>query len=221
MTCEDILKQLEEMSNPEAVAGMARFGITGKKVLGVSIPSLEKIAKQAGKDPKLARQLWDSEVHEAQILACMVADPEKLSNRQMEQWVKDFESWDVCDQCCSRLFRKTHPAWEKALEWSSRKQEFVKRAGFVMMAQLAVHDKKADNNDFEKFFALIEKNAADERNYVKKAVNWALRQIGKRNPHLMERAIQIAETIQKTDSKSARWIAADALRELRERRAKR
>jgi len=221
MTCEDILKQLEEMSNPEAVAGMARFGITGKKVLGVSIPSLEKIAKQAGKDPKLARQLWDSEVHEAQILACMVADPEKLSNRQLEQWVKDFESWDVCDQCCSRLFRKTHPAWEKALEWSSRKQEFVKRAGFVMMAQLAVHDKKADNNDFEKFFALIEKNAADDRNYVKKAVNWALRQIGKRNPHLMERAIQIAESIQKTDSKSARWIAADALRELRERRAKR
>jgi len=221
MTCEDILKQLEDSSNPEAAAGMARFGITGKKVLGVSIPSLEKIAKQTGKDPKLARQLWDSEVHEAQILACMVADPEKLSNRQLEQWVKDFESWDVCDQCCSRLFRKTHPAWEKALEWSSRKQEFVKRAGFVMMAQLAVHDKKADNNDFEKFFALIEKNAADDRNYVKKAVNWALRQIGKRNPHLMERAIQIAETIQKTDSKSARWIAADALRELRERRAKR
>jgi len=221
MTCEDILKQLEDSSNPEAAAGMARFGITGKKVLGVSIPNLEKIAKQTGKDPKLARQLWDSEVHEAQILSCMVADPEKLSNRQMEQWVKDFESWDVCDQCCSRLFRKTHPAWEKALEWSSRKQEFVKGAGFVMMAQLAVHDKKADNNDFEKFFALIEKNAADDRNYVKKAVNWALRQIGKRNPHLMERAIQIAETIQKTDSKSARWIAADALRELRERRAKR
>ncbi len=221
MTCEDILKQLEDMSNPEAVAGMARFGITGKKVLGVPIPSLEKIAKQSGKDPKSARQLWDSQVHEARILACMVADPEKLSNRQMEQWVKEFEPWDLCDQCCSRLFRKTHVAWEKALERSSRKQESVRRAGFVMMAQLAVHDKKAEDNDFEKFFVLIEKNAADERNYMKKAVNWALRQIGKRNPQLTERAIEIAETIQKTDSKAARWIAADALRELRERRAKR
>jgi 3-methyladenine DNA glycosylase AlkD len=220
MNYDDILKQLEGMSNPEAVAGMARFGITGKKVLGISIPNLEKIAKQTGKDSKLARQLWDSEVHEARILACMIADPEKLSNRQMEQWVKEFESWDICDQCCSRLFRKTDSAWEKAIEWSSRKQEFVKRAGFVMMAQLAVHDKKADNNDFEKFFALIEKHAADDRNYVKKAVNWALRQIGKRNPKLMERAIDVAETIQKTDSKAARWIAADALKELRERKAR-
>lgn len=220
MTCEDILKQLEKISNPEAVAGMTRFGIRGKKILGISIPNLEKIAKQAGKDPKLAKQLWDSEVHEAQILACMIANPQKLSNRQMEQWVKDFESWDICDQCCNRLFRKSHLAWEKAIEWSSRKQEFVKRAGFVLMAQLAVHDKRAGNNGFEMFFTLIEENAADDRNYVKKAVNWALRQIGKRNPQLMERAIQIAETIQKTDSKSARWIASDALRELRERKAK-
>lgn len=214
MRYKDILKQLKSMSNPDAVAGMARFGISHRNALGVSIPDLRKMAKQIGKDHKLAGQLWRSGIHEARIVAGMIDDPNVVTEKQMESWAKDFDSSDLCDQCCSNLFDKTDFAYQKAIEWSSRDEEFVKRAGFVLMACFAVHDKKAEDKRFERFFPLIKREAKDERNFVKKAVNWALRQIGKRNLRLNKKAIKTAKEIQKVDSKSAGWIASDALREL-------
>lgn len=214
LDCEEILKQLKSLSNPEAVAGMARFGINPKNTYGVSIPVLRKMAKQIGKSHLLAEKLWDSGIHEAQILAGMIDLPEKVTEAQLERWVKDFDSWDVCDQVCSNLFDQTKFAHKKGIEWSKKSEEFVKRAGFVLMATLAVHDKEADNRKFLKFLTVIQREAIDERNFVKKAVNWALRQIGKRNPALNQMAIRTAKEIQKIDSKSAKWIASDAIREL-------
>jgi len=214
MQCAQILTKLRSLSNPEAAAGMARFGINPKNTYGVSIPDLRKIAKETGKDHALAQELWSSGIHEARILASMVDAHELVTEEQMDSWVKDFDSWDVCDQCCNNLFSKTAFAYKKAVDWSTRKEVFVKRAGFVLMACLAVHDKKAEDKSFELFFPLIQKGASDERNFVKKAVNWALRQIGKRNPNLNKKAIALAKDIQKLDSKSAKWVASDALREL-------
>ncbi len=214
MHCKDILQQLESLSNPEAVAGMARFGINSNNTYGVSIPALRKIARDTGKDHALALALWQSGIHEARILAGMIDEPEKVTREQMESWAVDFDSWDVCDQVCSNLFDKTEFARHKALEWSGRKEEFVKRAGFVLMAALAVHDKKANDEEFLKFLPIIKREAIDDRNFVKKAVNWALRQIGKRNLNLNRAAIETAKEIQEIDSKAARWIASDALREL-------
>lgn len=214
MQYDDILQKLEALSDPEAVAGMARFGINPENTYGVSIPNLRQIAKETGKDHTLAQKLWVSGIHEALILASMVDDPEMVTEEQMECWVQDFDSWDVCDQCCMNLFEKTGFAYQKANEWSSNDREFTKRTAFVLMARLAVSDKKADDALFESFFPLIKREAGDNRNFVKKAVNWALRQIGKRNLNLNRKAIQVAEDIQTMDSKSARWIAADALREL-------
>jgi 3-methyladenine DNA glycosylase AlkD len=211
---KEILNKLRSLSNPEAVAGMARFGINPKNTYGVSIPVLRKMAKQIGKNHLLAQQLWVSGVHEARILAGIIDDPEMVTERQMESWVKDFDSWDVCDQVCSNLFDQTRFAHKKAIEWSKRDEEFVKRAGFVLMAALAVHDKEKSDREFEKFFFLIKKEAMDERNFVKKAVNWALRQIGKRSAYLNRVAIKTAQMIQKKNSKAARWVAADALRKL-------
>jgi len=215
--CEHILKQLESLSNPEAVAGMARFGINPTNTYGVSIPVLRKMAKQIGKDHLLAKKLWNSGIHEARILAPLIDPLETVTEKQMESWVKDFDSWDICDQCCSNLFDKTKFAHKKAIEWSKRREEFVKRAGFVLMATLAVHDKESGNQKFMRFLPIIKREATDERNFVKKAVNWALRQIGKRNSALNKIAIQTATEIQKIDSKSARWIASNAIRELTNR----
>jgi len=214
MEYDDVLRQLKSLSNPEAVAGMARFGINAKNTYGVSIPDLRKMAKGIGKNHILAQKLWDSGIHEARILAGMIDLPERVTEKQMEHWVKDFDSWDVCDQVCSNLFDKTKFAYPKAIKWSKRNEEFIKRAGFVLMATLAVHDKEADNQKFIRFLPIIKREATDERNFVKKAVNWALRQIGKRNSALNKIAIQTAKEIQKIDSKSAKWIASDALREL-------
>lgn len=214
MHCKDILQQLESLSSPKARAGMARFGINPNNTYGVSIPALRKIARETGKDHALALALWQSGIHEARILAGMVDEPEKVTGEQMDAWAADFDSWDVCDQVCSNLFDKTDLAYQKAVEWSNRQEEFVKRAGFVLMAALAVHDKKASDKEFLKFLPLIKREAADDRNFVKKAVNWALRQIGKRNLNLNRAAVETAKDIQGIDSKAARWIASDALREL-------
>lgn len=214
MQPKQVINRLKSLSDPEAVKGMARFGINPKNTYGVSIPNLRKLAKEIGRNHELAQQLWETGIHEARILASMIDNPEEVTNEQMESWVKDFDSWDVCDQCCNNLFQKTRFAYQKAIEWSSRKEEFVKRAGFVLMACLAVSDKKAADNPFVTFLSVIQKEAVDNRNYVKKAVNWALRQIGKRNPALNKKAIETAEEIQKVDSRSSRWISSDALREL-------
>lgn len=211
---EEIVKQLKSLSNPEALAGMAKFGIKTRNALGVSIPDLRKIAKVTGKNHLLAQRLYSSGIHEARMLAGMIDDPGMVTEEQMENWVKEFNSWDVCDQCCSNLLDKTRFAHQKAIEWSERTEEFVKRAGFAMMAALAVHDKKAKDKAFLKFLPIIKRESIDERNFVKKAVNWALRQIGKRNMALNKAAIKTAREIQKLNSKSARWIASDAIREL-------
>lgn len=209
-----MLKRLKLMSNPTAVEGMARFGINPRNTFGVSMPDLRRIAKEAGRDHALAQKLWQSGIHEAKIVACLVDDPKSVNEEQLERWVRDFDSWDVCDQCCSSLFDKTKFAYDKTVQWANQSEEFVKRAGFTLMAVLAVHDKKAADTDFLGFLPIIKDQSVDERNYVKKAVNWALRQIGKRNQNLNKAAIKAANEIRRIDSKSARWIASDALREL-------
>ncbi|MEM3737023.1 MAG: DNA alkylation repair protein [Candidatus Bathyarchaeia archaeon] len=214
MQYEDILRKLRELSNPKAVEGMARFGINPENTYGVSIPNLRRIAKEIEKDHSLAQQLWFSGVHEARILASMIDDPIQVTEKQMDLWIKDFNSWDVCDQCCMNLFSKTSMAWEKAIEWTKREKEFEKRAGFVLIACLAWYDKESPDEKFLVFLPVIKQGANDDRNYVKKAVNWALRNIGKRNPDLNKKAIETAKEIQKMDSRSAQWIASDAIREL-------
>lgn len=193
---------------------MAKYGINTDFALGVSIPNLRKIAKEIGKNHKLALQLWNIKIHEARILASMIDEPKLVTEKQMETWINDFNSWDLCDQCCNNLFRKTKFAHQKAVEWSKREEEFQKRAGFTLMACLAVHDKSAEDKDFIKFFRLIKNESNDSRNYVKKAVNWALRQIGKRNLNLNKIVIESAKEINKMESKTAKWIAKYALREL-------
>jgi 3-methyladenine DNA glycosylase AlkD len=214
MQLEEILRELESLADREAVKGMARFGINPTNTYGVSIPSLRVMAKKIGRNHVLAQQLWSSGIHEGRILAGMIDSPEVVTEEQMENWVKDFDSWDVCDQVCSNLFDKTEFAHRKAVEWSRRREEFVKRAGFVLMAALSVHDKKAEDEAFLKFLPIVKSESIDDRNFVKKAVNWALRQIGKRNFALNRAAVSAAGEIQKMDSKSAKWIASDALREL-------
>ena len=214
MNVETILKEFKQLGNPANVEGMRRFGIYAPKVYGVPMPELRRIARSIGKDHRLAQQLWNSGAHEARIVASLIDDPHKVSDLQMERWARKFNNWAVCDACCCNLFDKTDFAYKKAVAWTSRSEEFVKRAGFTLMAALAVHDKTAPDSAFLTFLPLLQRESMDERNFVRKAVNWALRQIGKRNPDLNRAAIRSAEAIQKIDSKAARWIAADALREL-------
>ena len=211
---DDILNRIKGLYNAENVAGMTRFGINPNKTFGVPIPTLRKMAKEVGKQHDLARELWKSGIHEARILAVLVEDPAQVGEKQMEAWVVDFDSWDVCDQCCSNLFDLTPFAHRKAKESSEREEEFVKRAGFVLMATLAVHDKRSADEVFLAFLPIIARGATDDRNFVKKAVNWALRQIGKRNMILNEASIRTAIEIRLIGSRSATWIAGDALREL-------
>jgi len=212
--CNTILTKLKSLGSSRAVEGMARFGINVPKIWGVSAPDLHSLAREIGRDHGLAARLWKTGVHDARILAALIDDPAKVTPRQMERWARDFDSWAVCDAACSCLFDKTPYAWTKAVEWTGREPEYVKRAGFVLMAALAIHDKKALDERFEAFVPLIIKHATDERNFVKKAVNWALRQIGKRNIRLNLLAIRAAQDIRRIDSKAAGWIASDALREL-------
>jgi 3-methyladenine DNA glycosylase AlkD len=215
MSVRAVLAEMRSKADPKAVEGMARFGISSSNTLGLSIPTIRKMARRLGRDHKLALGLWESGVHEARVLAAMVDDPALVTDAQMEKWVRDFDSWDVCDGCCGTLFDKTEHAYSKALEWSGRKEEFVRRAGYVLMAELAVHDKEAPDSEFLGFFPAIESGSTDSRNFVRKGVNWALRQIGKRDARLNREAIKLGVRISKLDSASARWVASDALRELR------
>lgn len=211
---DEIIRNIKKLENKKNREGMARYGINVDKAFGVPVYVLRDMAKKLKRDHELALELWQTGFHEARLLACLIDDVKKVTEEQMEQWVKDFDSWDICDICCSNLFDKTPFAYKKILEWSKRQEEYVKRAGFVLIACLAVHDKKASDEEFEKFFPIIIRDCGDERNYVKKAVNWALRGIGKRNANLNQRAIEVANEIVKIDSRSARWLAKDALREL-------
>ncbi len=210
---QKVIQKLNSLRNPKNIEGMARFGISSKNTLGISIYDLRKIAKEIGRDHQLALKLWESGIHEARILAGFVDEPEKVTENQLEKWVKDFDSWDTVDQV-SALIAHTPFAIKKIHEWSRRKEEFVRRTAFSLIAEMGWWDKSLKDVDFEQFFPLIKSAATDERNFVRKAVNWALRNIGKRNKALNERAVAVAKEIQKVDSKSARWIAADALREL-------
>jgi 3-methyladenine DNA glycosylase AlkD len=213
-TVEEILNKLKEKARPDQLEGMAKFGMVVEERLGVSIPEMRKIAKDVGKDHKLALELWRTGIVEARIVAAMIDEHEKLTEKQMEDWVKDINSWDVCDQVCMNLFEKTPLALKKILDWSKREEEFVKRTSFALIACLAWHDKKAGDEKFVKLLPVIKGGAKDDRNFVKKAVNWALRNIGKRNPNLNKAAIKAAKEIQQIDSKTARWIASNAIKEL-------
>src|SRR2546428_1795902 len=217
---EQIIHEMDTRGDPKAVAGMARCGIETSKAFGVSIPQRRDLAGKIGKNHHLAEQLWGTGIHEARILAGMTDDPARVTEDQMEKWAADFDSWDIVDGSCGNLFDKTEFAVGKAHEWSKRREEYVKRAGFVLMAELAVHDKKAGDKTFLDFLPLIVREATDERNFVKKAVNWALRQIGKRNAALNAAALKICAEIVDSGSKSGKWIAADALRELTSPRVK-
>ncbi|MFZ5644419.1 MAG: DNA alkylation repair protein [Bacillota bacterium] len=215
MVAEDIIELLRKRESPENKAGMARFGINVEQAFGVPVTELRKIAREIGKNHQLALELWSTGFHEAKIMAVLVAEPKKLDRETMESWARDFDSWDITDLSMIHLFRKNPEAHSLAVSWAGRQEEFVKRAGFALMATLAVHDKKSGDQFFKEYLALVEDASEDERNYVKKAVNWALRQIGKRNFHLREKAIETAERIALKNSRSARWIASDALRELK------
>lgn len=211
---KDVLGKLQSKARPEQLKGMAKYGMTVEQRLGVSVPDMRKLAKEIGRDHKLALDLWRTGIAEARIMAGMVGDPAKLTEEQMEEWVKDINSWDVCDQVCMNLFEKNQLAWKKIGDWSEREEEFVRRTAFSLIACLAWHDKKASDERFIELLPVIIRGATDERNFVKKAVNWALRNIGKRNLNLNEAAINTAKKIKRLDSKAARWVASDTLREL-------
>jgi len=214
-TVRRAIAELQRHGSRYNVEGMARFGIRSDDVYGVSKPTLDRIARSIGKNHDLGLRLWQTGNHDARLLGMLISEPAKVSSRQMEAWVKDFDNWDVCDGTCCHLFAAAKPAWKKSLSWTRRKNEFEKRAGFALIAFLAVHDKAAPDNAFEPCLAAIERESWDDRNFVRKAVNWALRNIGKRNKRLNRAAIACAERIKQQGTRAARWIAADALRELR------
>jgi 3-methyladenine DNA glycosylase AlkD len=214
MDAKEVLERLRALESPKDREGMARFGINPAHALGISVTKLRGIGKEIGRDHDLALELWDSGVHEARILATIIDDPKLVTKRQMSSWVEDLDSWDLCDQACMNLFWRAAGGVDLALEWTERNEVFVKRAGFAIMARLATKKANASDELLESFLPVIESASDDDRNFVRKAVNWALRQIGKRNAHLNELAIETAERIGQRGTKSARWIANDALREL-------
>jgi 3-methyladenine DNA glycosylase AlkD len=217
-TAADILNELEANADPRNLGGMRKTGMAVEKRLGVPVPVMRRIARQTGKDHRLARQLWKTGIAEARIVASMIAIPEELTEKEIDAWVGEIDSWDVCDQACMNLFEKSALGRRKIGEWAGRDEEFVRRAAFALIACLAWHDKQAPDREFLDFMPVIKRGATDERNFVKKAVSWALRNIGKRNPRLRKAAIKTARDLQRLDSKAARWVAADVIRELESRR---
>lgn len=213
-TFDEVMEELRTMAKPQKLEGMARFGIKRDKRLGISMPELREAGKSIGKDHRLALRLWATKIPDAMILASLVDDPEKVTEQQADSWVKDLDSWDVCDQLCMNLFDRVPFAGKKIREWSIRDEEFVKRASFALIACIAWHNKDAPDELFTGFFPLIKSGATDERNYVKKAVSWALRHIGKKNLNLNKKALELAGEIKNIGSKSSRWIASDVIREL-------
>lgn len=219
MTVDEIVKKLASMGSSKNVEGMSHFGIKTEKSFGVPTPDLKQFAravkKQADDRHKLAQELWETGIYDARAVAFLIDDPAKVTHRQMDAWSKDFDNWATVDGTCCYLFCRTPFAFEKAFEWAEKKPEFIKRAAFSLIANITVHDKKIDDAKLATFLPLIEKHSDDDRNFVKKAVNWALRQIGKQSLALNKLAVESAERIKERGTRSARWIAADALRELR------
>jgi len=218
VTSRQIIQQLKSQKNEKNIAGMARFGIKGGQMLGISMPVLRKIAKDIKKSREnthqLAQELWDSGIHEAKILASLIDDPKLVTSSQMDAWIRDFDSWDVCDQVCMNLFCQTDLAAQKIRTWVKLEPEFERRAGFTLLAVWAWKRKDIDEKIIAAFLPRTLEYATDERNYVRKAVNWALRQIGKRSVYLKLEALKIAREILKLNNKTAHWIANDAIREL-------
>jgi 3-methyladenine DNA glycosylase AlkD len=211
----DVIMELRRLADPAVAKGLIRFGLPAQKALGITAPRLRALAKRIGRNQALSLKLWTTGIHEARVLAALIGEPDEVTKRQMARWARDFDSWGVCDACCVVLFVHTPHSMEMAFRWSRDKREYVKRAGFVLMASMAVHQKALADREFVPMLRAIREQSADERGFVKKAVNWALRQIGKRNLHLNMLAIETGTKIQSLDSPSARWIASDALRELR------
>jgi 3-methyladenine DNA glycosylase AlkD len=211
---QEILNKLKTKAKPDNLPGMARYGIKTENRLGVQIPELRQLAKETGKNHQLALELWQTGIAEARILATMIDEPEKVTEQQMENWVKDIDSWDIDDQTTMNLFEKTPLAWKKITDWSQRPEEFVKRTSYSLLACLAWHNKTAPDQQFTQLFPVIALGATDERKSIQKAVSWALRAIGKRNPQLNQQAIQLAQEIRQTNTKPTRWIANDVAREL-------
>jgi 3-methyladenine DNA glycosylase AlkD len=214
MPAEEVLGRLRTLAQPAVLRGLARFAIPSHNALDVSAPAVRMLAKEFGRNHLLAVALWKTGILEARCLAALIDEPARVTESQAERWVRDFDSWAVCDQCCFEVFDKTPYAWRKALEWTRRRPEFEKRAGFALMAATARHDRQSPDARFKRLLAVIKRESGDGRNFVRKAVNWALREIGKRNPALNRAAVREARAIRTLGTPSARWIAADALREL-------
>jgi len=214
-TCAKVLRELDGLADPGVRAKMAYFGIRVPSAHGISAPVLHKFAREIGKDHRLAKQLWLSGIHEAKILATLVGEPDRVRASEMDRWARAFDSWDVVDTACCYLYAHTNFAWNKVRAGSKHPEPFIKRAGFSLAAYLSYKDKHSPDAEFVKFLRVIERESNDDRHFVKKSINWALRNIGKRNRNLNREAIRIAEQLRKRDSRAARWIAADALRELR------
>ena len=214
ISSEDLLRQLHEKANSANLEGMRRFGIAVDNRLGVSVADMRLMVKGIGKNHALALAMWKTGLGEGKIVASMVDEPEKVTEAQMDEWAMGFDSWDVCDQVCMNLFEKSPFAWKKIAEWSEREETFVKRAAFALIACLAWHSKQARDEDFIRVFPIIKRGATDDRNFVKKAVNWALRNIGKRNLNLNKAAVDLAKELRQTGSKTAKWVGSDAVREL-------
>jgi 3-methyladenine DNA glycosylase AlkD len=210
---EEVLARLRMLADPARVTGMARYGVGGSTALGVTVAELRALAKELGHSHELAAGLWASGVHEARILASLVEEPDAVDADQLDAWAGEFESWDLCDQVCQNVVRHTPLAWTKALEWSARDQPFVKRAGFAVMAGLAVADKTSDDDRFEPFLRAVAERADDDRPVVRKGASWALRQMGKRSPGLRARAVETAVAL-RDGGRGARWVGGDVLREL-------
>jgi 3-methyladenine DNA glycosylase AlkD len=214
MDIKQILNQFSSLKNQKNIEAMENFGIHSSSAYGTGIPVLRAMAKQIGVNQALAMELWALPEHECKILATMIADPKSMDAKLADQWVKDFYSWDICDQCVMNLFEDLPFAYTKATEWALKEEEYIRRAGFVMIARLAISDKKQDDERFLEYFPLILEKSTDQRNFVKKAVNWAIRQIGKRSHYLNQKSLELLHTMKETKSPSSRWIANDAIREL-------
>jgi 3-methyladenine DNA glycosylase AlkD len=211
---EQVLERLRALADPESLAGMARYGLGVKNAYGVRLPLLRALAKEIGRDHALAERLWATHVREPMVLATLLADPKRTDEALMDRWVLDITDWEVCDQCCMNLFERVPQAYTQALAWGARGEEFVKRAGFVLMARLAAGQKKQPTAYVLPFVAAIEREACDERNMVKKAISWALRDVGKRDLESYALAVQTAGALRAMDCRAARWVAADVLADI-------
>lgn len=220
MTLDQVLQRLQKEANASQAKSIERWGISADKAFGIKLPVLRKLAKEIGKDTPLAEQLWNEGHHECKLLAGLVANPKEVSLELMDKWVSEIYSWDVCDQLCINLLVKLDDRWSLPERWAHHESEYIRRAGLVMIVSLRIHDKKAKNEDFEAFFPLLKQYATDERNFVKKALNWAIRDLGKRSVDHYPKMIALCHELLEMDSKAAKWSARDALRELESEKVK-